>query len=151
MGVCVADNGSLGQGPATRQPGLVSAAPLPPAATSVVRCLFSMLRNSAAGLEIGLPGRSLAGLLPGKHRYLPAGRFPCFPGSSPAKIRPGRPISGPEALLRNVEYSHFRSEPGHLTSGAWGGSPPTEGLGRTGNLFRKTFPQRLRLGPRADK
>ena len=25
----------------------------------------------------------------------------CFPGSSPAKIRPGRPISGPEALLHN--------------------------------------------------
>ncbi len=26
-----------------------------------------------------------------------------FPGSSPAKIRPGRPISGPEALLRNIK------------------------------------------------
>ncbi len=25
-------------------------------------------------------------------------------GSSPAKIRPGRPIYGPEALLRNIEY-----------------------------------------------
>ncbi len=36
----------------------------------------------------------------------PAGRtadFVFFPGSSPAKIRPGRPISGPEALLRNIE------------------------------------------------
>jgi hypothetical protein len=32
------------------------------------------------------------------------GRFRCFPGSSPAQIRPGRPISGPEALLRNIEY-----------------------------------------------
>ncbi len=32
------------------------------------------------------------------------GRFRCFPTSSPAKIRPGRPISGPEALLRNMEY-----------------------------------------------
>jgi hypothetical protein len=28
----------------------------------------------------------------------PEGPFRCFPGSSPAKIRPGRPIYGPEAL-----------------------------------------------------
>ncbi len=34
----------------------------------------------------------------------PEGRFKCFPGSSPAKIRPGRPIYGPEALLSNIEY-----------------------------------------------
>jgi hypothetical protein len=27
-----------------------------------------------------------------------------FSGSSPAKIRPGRPIYGPEALVRNIEY-----------------------------------------------
>ncbi len=39
----------------------------------------------------------------------PAGRRPaegrpgCFPGSSPAKFRPGRPISGSEAVLRNIE------------------------------------------------
>ncbi len=29
------------------------------------------------------------------------GRFRCFPGSGPAKIQPGRPTYGPEALLRN--------------------------------------------------
>ena len=40
----------------------------------------------------------------------PEGRFRCFPGSSPAKIRPGRPISGPEALLRNLE--HIQPEKG---------------------------------------
>ncbi len=34
----------------------------------------------------------------------PEGRFRCFPGRSPAKIRPGRPIYGPEALLRDIEY-----------------------------------------------
>jgi hypothetical protein len=28
----------------------------------------------------------------------------CFPGSSPAKIRPGGQIDGPEALLHNIEY-----------------------------------------------
>jgi hypothetical protein len=30
-----------------------------------------MLRNNASGPEIGLPGRILAGLLPGKHQHLP--------------------------------------------------------------------------------
>ncbi len=45
-----------------------------------------MLRNSASGPEIGLPGRILAGLLPGNHRNRPS------------------PISRPEALLRNIEY-----------------------------------------------
>ncbi len=32
----------------------------------------------------------------------PEGRFRCFPGSSLAKIKPGSPISGPEALLCNI-------------------------------------------------
>ncbi len=71
--------------------------------------IYSMLRNSASGPETGLPGRILAGLLPGKHRHRPSGRpeglFRCVPGSSPAEIWPGRPpISGPKALLRNIEY-----------------------------------------------
>ncbi len=58
-----------------------------------------MLSNSAsAEPEIGLPARIWAGLLPGKNRSR------CFPGSSPAQIRPGRPISGPESLLRNIKY-----------------------------------------------
>ncbi len=35
---------------------------------------YSMLRNSASGAEIGLPGRILAGLLPGKNRNRPFGR-----------------------------------------------------------------------------
>ena len=64
-----------------------------------------MLRNNASGPEIDLSGRILDGLLPGKHRNRPEGRFRCFPGSSPAKIRPGRPISGPEALSHNIKYS----------------------------------------------
>ena len=33
----------------------------------------------------------------------PEGRFRCIPDSSPAKIRSGRPIYGPEALLRSIE------------------------------------------------
>ncbi len=35
---------------------------------------YSMLRNSASGPEIGLPGRSLAGLQPGRHRNRPSSR-----------------------------------------------------------------------------
>ena len=32
----------------------------------------------------------------------------CFPGSSPAKTQPERPIHGPETLWHNIEYtSHF--------------------------------------------
>ncbi len=65
---------------------------------------YSMSRNGASGPEGGLPDRIVAGLLPGKNRKLPEGRFRCFPGGSPAKIRPGKPISGPEALLRNIGY-----------------------------------------------
>ncbi len=64
-----------------------------------------MLRTTGSGLEIGLPGRIVAGLLPGKHRNRPSGRpISCVPGSSPATIQPGRPISDPEALLRKIEY-----------------------------------------------
>ncbi len=47
----------------------------------------------------------------------PEGRFRCFPGSSPAKIRPGRPISGPEALLRNIECGLERWITGVFCSG----------------------------------
>jgi hypothetical protein len=60
----------------------------------------SMLRKSASGPEIGLPGRILAGLLSGKHRNRPsdrpkAGRRADFDASSPAKIWLGKPIYGP--------------------------------------------------------
>jgi hypothetical protein len=54
-----------------------------------------MLRNSASGPEIGLPGRILAGLLPGKHRNRPPSRPPAnrrtdvgaFRGRFPARKR----------------------------------------------------------------
>ncbi len=45
---------------------------------------------------------SKSALLPAFGR--PYGRFRFFPGSSPAQIWPGRSISGPEALLRNIDY-----------------------------------------------
>ena len=70
---------------------------------------YSMLHNSVSGPVIGLDfGRTATGKAP-KSALRPAFgrpecRFRCFPGSSPAKILPGRPISGPEALLRNIEY-----------------------------------------------
>jgi hypothetical protein len=67
-----------------------------------------MLRNSASGPEVGFQDRILSdcyletteiGPPPAEGR--PEGRFLFFPGSSPAKFRPGSLISGPEALLRN--------------------------------------------------
>ncbi len=66
---------------------------------------YFMLRNSASGPELGLPGRILAGLLPGKHRKAFGRRadFGAFPVAVRAKTRPGSPIYGPEALLRNIE------------------------------------------------
>ncbi len=36
----------------------------------------------------------------------PEGRFRCLRGSSPAKLRPGRPIYGPEALVRNIKSTY---------------------------------------------
>ncbi len=73
------------------------------------RCswFYFMLRSSVFGPEIGFPGRMLAGPLPGKHQNRPfgrpEGRFRFSPGSSPAKIRPGRPSSGPEVVFCNIE------------------------------------------------
>ncbi len=49
-------------------------------------------------------------MLPGRKSAFRGG-FSCFPGSSPAKIRLARPISGPEALLRNIEYVVFAGLP----------------------------------------
>ncbi len=71
-----------------------------------------MLRNSASGPHIGLPGQICAGLLPGKHRNLPPGRpkaaqradfgaFPVAIRKNPerkADLRPG------STILRNIEY-----------------------------------------------
>ncbi len=68
---------------------------------------YSMLRNSASGPEIGLPGRILAGLLPGKNRNRPSGRafgqlegrILCFPGSSPAPIRARKADLRPGSII----------------------------------------------------
>ncbi len=54
-------------------------------------CLPYLLQRFEYLKEIGLPGRILAGLLPGNHRHRPRpeGRFRWCPGSSPATIWPG--------------------------------------------------------------
>ncbi len=61
--------------------------------------IYSMLRNSASGSEIGLLGRILAGLLPGKHQNRPSGRPKASRstdfGAFPAAVRPK---SGPEGV-----------------------------------------------------
>jgi hypothetical protein len=53
-------------------------------------------------------GRTATGKTPKSAFRLGFGRpeaaFLCFPGFSPAKIRPGRPISGPESLLPNTKW-----------------------------------------------
>ncbi len=67
---------------------------------------YSMSRNNGSGPEIGLPGRILAGLVPGKHRHRPSGRpsagqrtgFSVFPVAV-------RPISGPEG--RFMARNHY--------------------------------------------
>jgi hypothetical protein len=71
-----------------------------------------MLHNSTSGLETGFR----AGFRPDSNREcleigLQAGRRPTagwrvdfefFPDQNLVEMRPGRPISGPEALLRNI-------------------------------------------------
>ncbi len=58
---------------------------------------YSVLRNNASWLVIGLPGRILAGLLPGNHRNGPSGRPKAGDradvGVFPVAVRPK---SGPE-------------------------------------------------------
>jgi hypothetical protein len=62
-----------------------------------------MLRKSASGPEVELPGRIWAGFQSGKLQNQPSGR-------PRAEIQPGRQISGPEALLRNIgQHLHARS------------------------------------------
>ncbi len=60
----------------------------------------SLLRNNASGPDFGrtATGKTpTSALRPDFDRS--EARFRCFPGSSPAKIRPGSPIPGPEALF----------------------------------------------------
>ncbi len=86
---------------------------------------YPMLRNSASGRagnwapgsEIGFPGRKVDLMLPGWKLGFRAGfrpdssregikvnRFGSFSDCNPGEIRPGKPMSGPEASLRNLKY-----------------------------------------------
>ncbi len=74
---------------------------------------YLMLRNSASGPEIGLPGRISTGFSPGEPQNRPSGRRADF-DVFPIRVRPGSPFSGPEALLRKMGYDtalncHYRS------------------------------------------
>ncbi len=42
----------------------------------------------------------------------PEGRFRGYPDWDPPEIRPGCPISGPDARLRNIGYEHFQARVG---------------------------------------
>ena len=59
--------------------------------------------NRASGQDFGriLIGRASKSALRQAFSR-PEGRFLCFPDRNPAEIRPGSPISDPEALLRNI-------------------------------------------------
>jgi hypothetical protein len=62
----------------------------------------------------------------------PQSRFRRFPGSSPAKIQPGRLIYGPEALLHNIEYMHgtpFKRSRTICRVAACGRTPPARTRG----------------------
>jgi hypothetical protein len=62
-----------------------------------------MLRNVASGPEIGLPACISAGSWSGKPQNVFSGSGG-HPEYNPAEIRPGNPIFGPEAVLRNIQY-----------------------------------------------
>ncbi len=83
--------------------------------STLLRCILYVTQycfragNWTSGPDFG---RTATGKAP-KSELRPAeGRpedpFRCFPVSSPAKIWPGSLISGPEALLRNIEYIVLR-------------------------------------------
>ncbi len=80
----------------------------------------------------------------------PADRFRCVPGSSPAKIRRGRPFYGPEALVRQRET--IRNNSGALflrpmSASLHPGSLPS---GREAYIGRKKVPGLL-LMPKHSK
>ncbi len=74
-----------------------------------------MLRNIASGPEIGLPGRISARFRSGKRQNRPSGRPNAGRGGDldafPIRIPPVTPISGPEALMRNIKSSPDGARP----------------------------------------
>ncbi len=87
------------EAPSGLPPGNLWWAPPPDEFILYVTQLCFRARNRPSRPDSGTFGRPE--LRPAEGR--PEVRLRCFPGSSPAKIWPGRPISGPEALLPNIE------------------------------------------------
>jgi hypothetical protein len=78
-----------------------------------------MLRNSASGPEICLPGRILAGLLPGKHRNRPSGR------PKAGRTRPPRRLGdlwGGPLTVGGASAWRFGRFPCEVRRGAFSGS-----------------------------
>ncbi len=65
--------------------------------------------SNREAIELGPPAGGpilrFSRLESGRNPARQEGRFRCLPDSIPAEIRPGSPISGPEALMRNVQGS----------------------------------------------
>ncbi len=94
-------------GPETRSPGDPGQCPDGPRLDEALHVTQERFRavHRPSGPDFGrtVNGKSpKSGLRPALGR--PEGLFCFFPGISPAKIRPGRPIYGPEALLQNIKY-----------------------------------------------
>ena len=64
---------------------------------------YSTLHNRVSGPEIGSPGRIMPALSQGGHRNRPSGRRADFDSCRQSKTRPGSLISGPGALLHNIQ------------------------------------------------
>jgi hypothetical protein len=74
--------------------------------------------NRPSGLDFGRTATGKAPKLALRPDFgRPEGRVRCFPSSSPAKIRPGRPIYGPEALLCNIDHHILILELGFYAKG----------------------------------
>ncbi len=67
MGAYFGDAGGVGRDPQEGTPDRPLALLVMFGGEPIRPLPYSVLRNSASGPEIGLPGRILAGLLPGKH------------------------------------------------------------------------------------
>ena len=89
-----------------------------------------MLRNSASWPEIGLPGRILVELLPGKHRNRPSGRH-AFPVAV-------RPKSGPEG--RFPARKHYGVTQSTSVSAIWASPGSTPKLAPTRRCCMSEWP-----------
>jgi hypothetical protein len=108
-----------------------------------------MLRNSAAGLEIGFPAGMSAGSWSGKPQIGPAAaRRPAEPILMPSRIESGRnPPRKQEAILRNIEYK-TRAHPFYVNARGDADSKGSHTSNFAGGGSAKHRARKLNLGTR---